>query len=84
MGIPVVINDGGPSPKAARPADNLRTTKDAASAWGVTRQRAHAHVVRLHQKYGVGVQIGARWLLTVEEIDAHHPDARYRRKEAHA
>lgn len=53
---------------------SLRTTEDAAAAWSVNRQRANAHVRRLHERYAVGMRVGARtWILTQQEIDAHPP-----------
>jgi len=53
---------------------SLRTVEDAAEAWGVNRQRANAHVRRLHARHAVAMRVGARtWILTQEEIAAHPP-----------
>lgn len=53
---------------------SLRTIDDAAQTWGVSRQRAHIYVSALHERFGVGMRVGARsWLLTQGEIDAHPP-----------
>lgn len=53
--------------------DNLRTTEDAAQAWGVSRRRAIAHIEWLHEKRGVGVKLSYTWLLTAEELAANRP-----------
>lgn len=73
-------HDKGAPEREPHSAHNLRSTADAAKAWGVSRQRAHVHVVRLHRVHGVGVQLGGRWLLTTEEIEKNRPNPLYRRK----
>jgi len=59
---------------------SLRGASDAAQAWGVSQRRAVAHIARLHQKYGIGRQVGGAWVLRQADIDTHRPDAKYRRK----
>jgi len=59
---------------------SLRGASDAAQAWGVSQRRAVAHIARLHNKYGIGRQVGGAWVLRQVDIERHRPDARYRRK----
>ena len=59
---------------------DLRDAKQAAAQWGVKHRRAGAHIARLHDKYGVGRLVGGAWVLRQQDIDAHPPDAKYRRK----
>ena len=51
----------------------LRTISDAADAWGVSRQRAHAHVARLHQQHAIGWRVRDTWVLTTDEIERYRP-----------
>lgn len=60
--------------------DALRSAQDAAIAWSVTDRRARAHIVRLHEKHGIGRQFGGYWLLRQSDIDHHPPDQKYRQK----
>lgn len=60
---------------------DLCDTQDAARAWAVTPRRANAHIVRLHERYGVGRQLGGAWVLRRQDIEAHRPDQRFRKKE---
>lgn len=59
---------------------SLRGANEAAQAWGVSQRRAVAHIARLHNKYGIGRQVGGAWVLRQVDIERHRPDARYRRK----
>lgn len=51
----------------------LRTLSDAAEAWGVSRQRAHQRITRLHQQHAVGLRVHDTWLLTTDEIERYRP-----------
>jgi hypothetical protein len=53
---------------------------DAASAWGVTVQRARAHIAHLHDKRGIGRQFGGSWRLTRREIEENKPNEKYKIK----
>jgi len=46
----------------------------------VSQRRAVAHIARLHNKYGIGRQVGGAWVLRQVDIERHRPDAKYRRK----
>lgn len=60
---------------------DLCATPQAAAAWGVSERRARAHLARLHDKHGIGRQLSdGTWLVRRAHIEAHPPDARYRRK----
>lgn len=57
---------------------DLRDTRDAAQAWGVSLRRAAAHITRLHTRYGIARQLGGAWVLRRQDIEAHRPDQRFR------
>ena len=57
---------------------DLCDTQDAARAWNVTPRRANAHIAKLHERYGVGRQLGGAWVLRRQDIEAHKPDQRFR------
>jgi len=59
---------------------DLCGAKQAAARWGVTERRAVAHITRLHEKHGVGARIGTVWVIRRAHVEAHPPDAKYRRK----
>lgn len=58
--------------------DDLIATADAAAIWGVSRQRAHAHIARLHAKYGYGRLIGGSWIIRRAHVLSSAPEAKYR------
>lgn len=62
---------------------DLCSAAQAAAIWGVSDRRARAHLARLHDKYGIGRQLSdGTWLVRRAHVEAHPPDARYRRKES--
>jgi len=60
--------------------DGLASLQDAAHAWSVTPRRANAHIAKLHERYGIGRQLGGAWVLRRQDIEAHRPDQRFRAK----
>jgi hypothetical protein len=60
--------------------NDLCDTQDAARAWAVTPRRANAHITKLHEKYGIGRQLGGAWVLRRQDIEEHRPDQRFRPK----
>lgn len=58
--------------------DDLRSVADAAQTWGVSERRARAYLATLHERRGVGFQLGSAWVLTQQEIDLYPPDTRFR------
>lgn len=60
---------------------SLRTSADAARAWGVTQRRARAYIGARNARYGMGLRVGAEWLVTQEEIERWPPDARRTRSQ---
>lgn len=75
MAIAETSHDAGRTDALA----TLRTGSEAAKTWGVTRQRASAHIQRLHRQHGVGMQVGHVWLLTADEVERHRPDPHAKR-----
>src|SRR5689334_4648115 len=59
---------------------DLISAEQAAAIWGVTDRRARAHILRLHEKYGIGRQLGGAWVLRRAHAEHYKPDVRYRRK----
>lgn len=59
---------------------DLCDAQDAAQVWGVSPRRAAAHIARLHEKYGVGRQLGGAWVLRRQDVEGHRPDQRFRAK----
>lgn len=58
---------------------SLRSSQDAATAWGVSHSRARARIAQLHERYEIGRQFGGSWLIRQEDIDHHPPDTKYRK-----
>jgi hypothetical protein len=61
---------------------DLISTAECAALWGVTRQRAAAHIAHLHGKYGYGRLVGSVWVIRRAHAVSGAPDARYRRHSA--
>lgn len=59
---------------------DLMSAEQAAARWDVTERRARAHIARLHEKYGVGRQLGGAWVLRRAHVESHAPEQKYRRK----
>lgn len=59
---------------------DLMSAEQAAAMWDVTDRRARAHIARLHEKYGIGQQLGGAWIIRRAHVESHAPDKRYRRK----
>lgn len=60
--------------------DDLVSAEQAAVRWDVTDRRARAHIARLHEKYGVGRQLGGAWVLRRAHVEKYAPERKYRRK----
>src|SRR5262245_18779779 len=61
--------------------NDLIDTNQAAAIWDVTERRASAHILRLHEKYGIGRQLGGAWVLRRAHAEAYKHDQKYRRKD---
>lgn len=59
---------------------DLISAEQAAAIWDVTDRRARAHIARLHEKYGIGRQLGGAWVIRRAHAESHAPDRRYRKK----
>lgn len=60
---------------------DLCSVETAAARWNVSDRRARAHIARLHDKYGIGLQFGGTWLLRRRDIERNPPDQKYRRSD---
>jgi len=59
---------------------NLMTVEDVADYLGVTRRRASAIIRNRHERFGVGMKVGASWLIHRDELPRLEPDKKYRTK----
>lgn len=52
---------------------SLRSSDEAAEAWGVAPSVARAHIARLNKRWGVGALVGHTWMLTTEDVARYDP-----------
>lgn len=51
----------------------LLSTDELATKWAVSKRRVQAHIVTLHERFGVGRKVGRDWLLSADEAERHRP-----------
>jgi hypothetical protein len=56
----------------------LMTAKDVAEHFRITPRRARALIANRHERFGIGMRIGASWLIHRDELDSLEPNAKYR------
>ena len=52
----------------------VRTSEEMAEEWGVSERQSQAFIATLHERLGVGRNIGGTWVLSAAEAESYKPD----------